>query len=124
MKPLVALIDLIAMVVVITATWSLRFLGVPFVGAITMAVGIALVFGILRVRGQTPEAIGLVALPPARKLISEAGRLLPWFGKLWGQRQVHAVLCPGESIPCSVPVHSGFSLYSAPGMQALVVFNQ
>ena len=53
MKPIAALFDLIAIVVVIMAVWSLRFLGVPFVGAITMAVGLSVVFGVLRMRKRS-----------------------------------------------------------------------
>ena len=83
MKPIVALIDLTTLVVVILSVWSLRFLGIPFVGAITMAIGLSVVFGLLRMRGQSPAVIGLGAVPPFRTLIIEAARLLPWFGLAW-----------------------------------------
>ena len=83
MKPTAALFDLIAIVVVVMAVWSLRFLGIPLVGAITMAVSLLVVFGILRMRGQTAAIIGLCALPPARTLFTQAGRLLPWFLMAW-----------------------------------------
>ena len=48
-----------------------------------MALALVLVFGILRIRGQDPEIIGLGAFPPVRVLFAEAVRLVPWFGLAW-----------------------------------------
>jgi len=76
-------VDLFIVFVVLTSVWSLRFLGVPDVGTITMVVGLALVFGLLRFRGQSAGVIGLNVLPPTRQLLAETGRLLPWFAVAW-----------------------------------------
>lgn len=77
------MVDILIVVFVLTSVWSLRFLGVPDVGPMTMAVALALVFGLLKFRGQSVGLIGLNALPPARQLLAEAGRLLPWFAVAW-----------------------------------------
>ena len=72
--------DLLLIFLAVSGAWSLRFLGVPYVGPITMAVGIVTVFALLKMRGQHHAVIGLGPLPPRNELLKNAGRLLPWFG--------------------------------------------
>lgn len=78
-----ALIDLLVLVTAVMAAWSLRFAGIPYVGPLAMAVGIIVVFILLRLRGQTLEEVGLGRVPPTATLVTEALRLLPWFGLAW-----------------------------------------
>lgn len=78
-----ALIDLVVLVAAVMAAWSLRFAGIPYVGPIAMAVGILVVFLLLRLRRQTLAELGLGRVPPMAILVPEALRLLPWFGLAW-----------------------------------------
>ncbi|NNL95222.1 MAG: CPBP family intramembrane metalloprotease, partial [Xanthomonadales bacterium] len=78
-----ALLDLAVLVAVIMAAWSLRFIGIENVGAITMAVALLTVFVILKLRRQGAGQIGLGPIPPARMLLQQALRLLPWFAGAW-----------------------------------------
>jgi membrane protease YdiL (CAAX protease family) len=75
-----AALDLGFVFSIVMATWSLRFLDIPQVGPLTMAVALAGVFGVLYFRDQPLTSIGLLPLPPFTDILRSSGRLLPWFG--------------------------------------------
>lgn len=78
-----AAVDLLIIVLIVSLTWSLRFTGISYVGPITMAVALLVVFSLLRLRAQSGAAIGLGDFPAVTQLLRDAGRLLPWFGLAW-----------------------------------------
>jgi membrane protease YdiL (CAAX protease family) len=78
-----SLIDLLILAAAVMGTWSLRFTGLSYVGPLTMAVGLLVVFALLRWRRQPASAIGLVPIERPSTVVREAGRLLPWFGAAW-----------------------------------------
>lgn len=75
--------DLGLLAAVIMGAWSLRFIGVENVGAMTMALALITVFALMKLRRNEPYQIGLGPLPAARDLIQMTWRLTPWFGGAW-----------------------------------------
>jgi membrane protease YdiL (CAAX protease family) len=65
--------DLILFGILFWGIWSLRFLGVTFIGALTMGPGILMVLLLLRWRKQSLAEIGICKVVSSRWLISRAG---------------------------------------------------
>ena len=65
-----ALVDLLVLLVVLGAMWSLRFFGVQYVGILTMAVGMVLTAVLLHWRRQTLSDIGWRSVFRGRQLRS------------------------------------------------------
>ena len=65
-----ALVDLLVLLVVLGAMWSLRFFGVQYVGILTMAVGMVLTAILLHWRRQTLSDIGWRSVFRGRQLRS------------------------------------------------------
>lgn len=78
-----AAVDLAILALMVMGAWSLRFLGVQNVGAITMALALLTVLVLMKLRGNRYHEVGLGPLPPFADLLRMTMNLLPWFGLAW-----------------------------------------
>jgi membrane protease YdiL (CAAX protease family) len=75
-----AITDLLLFGIVFWGIWSLRFLGVTFIGALTMSAGIVMVFLLLRWRKQSLAELGIRRVASGRWLVSRAGMAMAYIG--------------------------------------------
>jgi hypothetical protein len=75
-----AIKDLLLLGAVFWGTWSLRFFGVGFIGALTMGAGIVTVILMMRWRKQSLAEIGICRVESSHWLLSRAGLAMVYIG--------------------------------------------
>lgn len=75
-----AITDLLLMGILFWGIWSLRFLGITFIGALTMGSGIFMVMLLMHWRKQALSELGICRVVSARWLVSRTGLAMAYIG--------------------------------------------